>query len=53
MIYHSLLFQDLNIIRFIGIVACHYFADLITDKYQINDIFFSINDKNKQEKNIY
>ena len=37
MIYHSLLFQDLNIIRFIGIVACHYFADLITDKYQIND----------------
>jgi hypothetical protein len=41
MIYHSLLifnsFLSYYTTRFIGIVLCHYFADYISDKYQIND----------------
>lgn len=41
MIYHSLLFHDLSYsyytTRFIGIVLCHFIADYISDKYQINN----------------
>jgi len=41
MIYHSLLFNSSNPYyyktRFLGIVFCHYLADLISNKFQIND----------------